>query len=497
MSITAERLFEGFDPALLPGRATGPFESITSDSRNVKPGTVFVAVCGEGRDGHEFVAEAASRGAVLVVAEKPVKTAVPVVIVPDSREVLARLAANFYDNPSRFLTMIGITGTSGKTTVTYIVESILREAGFSPGVIGTVNFRYGGRIFPSTHTTPGPVELQGLLAAMHAAGCDAVVMEVSSHALKQKRADNIAFDSVVFTNLSPEHLDYHPDMEDYYAAKRRLFVDFARYAVEASKRPFAGVNIDDEYGRRLYAELCAREVIEGRHASFGMGADAAISGAGLKYGITGIAGEAAGLAVESPLVGAFNASNILAAIAAAEGLRVQRDAIVRGIRALAVVPGRLERVPDVRGVNILVDYAHKPDALDKVLRTLREARNGKKLITVFGCGGDRDRTKRPVMGRLAAELSDSVYVTSDNPRTEEPRAIIEEILCGMKGFGNFEVEPDRALAIRSAVSVASPGDIVLIAGKGHEDYQIIRDPADPRKTVKIHFDDREAARITF
>jgi UDP-N-acetylmuramoyl-L-alanyl-D-glutamate--2,6-diaminopimelate ligase len=295
---------------------------------------------------------------------------------------------------------------------------------------------------------------------------------------------------MIFTNLSREHLDFHPDMEDYFRSKAMLFQEVAAVSIRAGKRPFAAINQDDAYGKRLIEELRAKSQPEMWFAEFGMGAGADISGAKLKVDLAGIEGEAAGVYFKSALTGRFNAQNILGAIAASQGLHLPPDLIASGLARLEFVPGRLERVRNQRGVHVLVDYAHKPDALKNVLETLREVRGGHRLITVFGCGGDRDRGKRPIMGKQAAELSDRVYVTSDNPRTENPDAIIQEILAGMSERAHVVVEPDRKKAIFAAMREAQAGDLVLIAGKGHEDYQII---AAPGGVQKIHFDDREVA----
>jgi UDP-N-acetylmuramoyl-L-alanyl-D-glutamate--2,6-diaminopimelate ligase len=403
------------------------------------------------------------------------------------------MAANFYGHPSHAMTMIGVTGTSGKTTTTYLCEAMLKASGHRVGVLGTVNVRFGDRVYPATHTTPGAVELQGFLARMQADGCTAVVMEVSSHALKQHRSATIAFDAMVFTNLSPEHLDFHPDMEDYYLSKAMLFQEYIDVAVAVGKRPAAVVNADDENGQRLLAELKAANRSDIRVLAYGMGPGVDVSGSHLAIDLASIRGDVAGMPVQSSLTGRFNASNILAALGVGRALGLPPEAFTHGIAALTTVPGRLERVPNARGVHVLVDYAHKPDALEKVLKTLREVKGQHRLITVFGCGGDRDRLKRPVMGRLAVELSDYVFVTSDNPRTEKPEAIIQEIEQGIVGYTNYTIEADRRKAIFAAVRQAQPGDLVIIAGKGHEDYQILADPVHPKQTVKIHFDDREVA----
>lgn len=462
---------------------------LTSDSRQVGPGSLFFAVHGGAHDGHQFIDAAHQAGAAAIIGEAPYSGSAPYVQVADSRFAMGQVAAELHGNPSKSFLLVGITGTSGKTTTSYLVESILQAAGHRVGVIGTVNFRYDGKVFESTHTTPGAIELQELLARMKKEGCTAVVMEVSSHALKQHRVAHCAFDGMIFTNLSPEHLDYHPDMEDYFRSKSILFHEFAAFSVQSGKKPFGAVNQDDEHGRRLISEFSERGVSGFQWAPFGLG----LPEVSLSAGVEGIQGRVGEMRIRSPLAGQFNASNILAAVTVCRGMGVAPDLIQQGVSALQMVPGRLERVESTRGIHVFVDYAHKPDALEKVLKSLREIRASHRLITVFGCGGDRDRKKRPLMGKIAVELSDSVVVTSDNPRTENPDSIIREILAGIpKGF-SYLVEPDRRKAIRAAIQQAQPGDIVLIAGKGHEDYQIIADPSAPNGTRKIHFDDREVA----
>jgi UDP-N-acetylmuramoyl-L-alanyl-D-glutamate--2,6-diaminopimelate ligase len=469
--------------------------SLTADSREVRPGTAFFAIKGTAQDGHDFIGAAQQAGAVVVVGERLAgsSTDVPYLHVRDSRLALALAAGGFYGQPSHAMTMGGVTGTSGKTTTTYLCESILKASGQRVGVIGTVNFRFGDTVYPSTHTTPGAVELQALLARMQQDGCTAVVMEVSSHALKQHRCAGMAFDAMVFSNLSPEHLDFHPDLEDYFQSKAMLFREYVDVAVAAGKRPALAINIDDAYGKRLYEEIRAAGRSDCCLLAFGMGPGADVSGRHLACSLSGIRGTVEAVEVASPLLGRFNGANILAAIAVGQGLGINPAAIAQGIRELTAVPGRLQPVPGARGVHVLVDYAHKPDALEKVLNTLVEMKGTQRLITVFGCGGDRDRLKRPVMGRIAVQRSDYVFVTSDNPRTEKPEAIIQEILVGTAGHANLTVEPDRKKAIFAAIRLAQPGDVVVIAGKGHEDYQILPDPQQPGKTVKIHFDDREVA----
>jgi UDP-N-acetylmuramoyl-L-alanyl-D-glutamate--2,6-diaminopimelate ligase len=458
----------------------GDFTHVTSDSREVGAGTLFVAVRGTAQDGHFFIRQAVQAGAVLIVGSEdhfpPASDLgpIPYVGMKDPRLALAEIAAAFYGHPSRHMQMIGVTGTSGKTTTTYLIESILKAAEKNVGLIGTVEFRSAKKRYPSTHTTPGAVALQKLLAEMRADGCDVVVMEVSSHALKQHRTAAIEFDGVVFTNLSPEHLDFHPDMEDYFLTKASLFEDYASGST-------AVINADDPYGRRLIQMLQtpATKNPDRTIIPFQLSTD-------LKISRDGVMGEVNGVHIESCLIGSFNAMNLLAAIQVCRGLGIPPDVIARGVKNAVPPPGRLERVPNTKGIHVFVDYAHKPDALEKILEILAALKGPHHLFTVFGCGGDRDRTKRPVMGAIAAHWSDHAWVTSDNPRSEDPQAIIEEIVAGIDDRSHVSVEPDRKKAIFAAISRAQAGDLVIIAGKGHEDYQIIG-------AQKIHFDDREVA----
>lgn len=458
--------------------------AVTSDSREVRKGVVFVAVKGTLQDGNRFIGQARQSGAALIVSDHPGSGSD--LLVPDARIALAELASAFRGHPSRGMKLIGVTGTSGKTTTSFVIEAILKAANLHTGLIGTVVFRHGDQVIPSTHTTPGPVELQALLAQMRDAGCQAVVMEVSSHALKQHRVGGIAFDGMVFTNLSPEHLDFHPDMEDYFLSKAMLFDELARSSVLAGKHPFAAINIDDAYGDRLLCEVEDRRIAGFQSSGFGFKDSATFRGDQLRIGIDGISGRVGDVGFHSSLIGGFNASNLMGAIAVARGIGIAPEAVARGIEDIGVVPGRLEAVPNSRGIHILVDYAHKPDALEKVLSMLKAVKGSGRLITVFGCGGDRDRQKRPVMGQIAVKHSDQVVITTDNPRTEDPLAIIAEIEGGTAGHTNFSIEADRRRAIHAAVRSARAGDIVLIAGKGHENYQIVG-------SEKFPFDDREVA----
>lgn len=462
----------------VPGMRGGDVTSITANSDDVRRDSIFVAIPGTQIDGHSFLAKAKAAGALLLIGERDGAefglTSDEYLRVPDSRLALGLLASQFEGNPSREMMIVGITGTSGKTTTSYVVEAILRASGMKVGLIGTVSYRIDGREIPSTHTTPGPVELHQLLREMRKAGCRAVVMEMSSHALKQHRGAGLSIDGAVFTNLSREHLDYHPDMEDYFLSKRILFTEQVERSRRWGKNPKLAIHVGNEEGERLFRET--REAVP-----FSISSEVEIDAAGIR-------GVFSGIQIDSPLFGQFNAENVAAAVAITKALEIPDRAIQVGVKSLVRVPGRLDRVVDRRGGRIiLVDYAHKPDALEKVLTVLRSMRKpGARLITVVGCGGDRDRTKRPVMGEIACRLSDSVIFTSDNPRTEDPSAILDEIESGCRSSTNHERQIDRKKAITIAVKRAKAGDILLIAGKGHEDYQIIG-------TQKLPFDDREVA----
>jgi UDP-N-acetylmuramyl-tripeptide synthetase len=469
------------------------------DSRRVVPGALFVAMEGFAVDGHRFIPDAVARGAVAVVCGKPAKTDTALIQVADPRAALARLAAGFYGYPAEQMTLVGVTGTSGKTTVTYLLECILEKAGYRPGVVGTINYRYAGKIFDNPVTTPESADLQQIFRQMVDHGTTHGVMEVSSHALDLSRVDGCRFDLAVFTNLSHDHLDYHGDMDDYWRCKRRLFVDYLKPA-DSRQAIRAVVNTDDSKGKIL-AEALGEAAL--RSAAKGSG-DITIRQvtrdlAGLRGTLRSPHGD---IEFTSPLVGDFNLDNILSATGAALALNIAPAAISAGINASRCVPGRLERIMEGGERFVFVDYSHKPDALENAIGALRKLTTG-RLITVFGCGGDRDPSKRPVMGEIAARLSDLTVVTSDNPRSEDPLAIIDQVESGVckadgqrvdkgelqppqKGRG-YLVEPDRRAAIRLAIQAAREGDAVLIAGKGHETYQILADRT-------IHFDDREVAR---
>lgn len=469
---------------------------VTSDSNKVISGSVFVAVSGESRNGHDFITQAIQKGASLIVCEQAPKGTQNMLRVHSSRLALAWLAAWFEGHPTRELKLVGVTGTSGKTTTTHLMESILEACGERVGIIGTNGVRFGGQSFETTHTTPGPVEIQQFFRQMCDAGCTAAVVEVSSHALKQERIAFCAFDAVAFTNLSHEHLDYHSNMEDYYVSKRLLITRYPEEAIKAGKACVALVNRDDPWGKRLAEEVCSSHVL-----SYGCDGSATYRAKKIKLSSSGIeltieGPDKASFTLQSTLLGSFNASNILCAASIGLGLGFEEKNIQKGTQALQGVHGRLESVPNSHGILVLIDYAHKPDALEKVLVTLRELKPTatSRIITVFGCGGDRDRQKRPEMGRIASNGSDIVVVTSDNPRTEDPLTIIAEIKKGVLGPARAVFEPDRSIAISMAIAEAQKGDIVLIAGKGHEDYQVLRDPdRGPQATRKIHFNDREVA----
>jgi UDP-N-acetylmuramoyl-L-alanyl-D-glutamate--2,6-diaminopimelate ligase len=472
----------------------GEVSLVTSDSRTVKPGALFVAVPGGRVDGHDFAAAAARAGAVAVLAERPVDCEpAALLLVPSARRALALAAANLHGRPADRLVSCGVTGTKGKTTVTYLVEACAEAAGIPSGVIGTVSWRIPGRARPASHTTPGAAEVQALLAEMAAAGARLAILEVSSHALDQERVAGISFRAAGFTNLGRDHLDYHPDLESYFQAKRRLFLE--RLAPDG----VAVVNAGDAHGARLAAELSGAGRTVWR---FGV-PDAEIVARDVRIGMEGIQavlstprGE---VPVRSPLVGAHNLENLQLAAGLALALSLPPAAVSAGLSSSHGAPGRLERI-DGRGVAAFVDYAHTPDSLAAACAALR-ALGPRRLIAVFGCGGDRDRGKRPLMGRAAGTAADLVVVTSDNPRTEDPDAILDAIVPGVEAAGlrrlsvaearagarGFAVVEDRRAAIALAIESARPGDAVLIAGKGHEDYQIVG-------TEKRHLDDREEAR---
>ena len=457
---------------------------IAADSRQVRPGDVFFALPGVHTDGRRHIAEALGRGARAVITTGEVDAGrAPVVRLDAPHRLLARAAAHLAGDPSAALTLVGVTGTNGKTTTTYLLEAIWRAAGRRPGVVGTITYRFDGASRPAPLTTPDPIALQALLAEMRAAGTTHVALEVSSHALAQERVAGCRFDAAVFTNLTRDHLDFHGDLERYSAAKARLFLD--ELPASGKPDPVAVVNVDDPAGARLAARVRTRCVRVGR------GTRADVRPLEVETSLAGTCGALAlgaeRLPFESRLVGAPHLENILGAAAAAWALGTPPEAIACGLAAAESPPGRLEQIAGP-GFTVVVDYAHSPDALARALDVLRPLARG-RLITVFGCGGDRDRGKRPLMGEAAARRSDVVVLTSDNPRTEDALRILADIEEGVRAAGmtGHIVEPDRRAAIALAIGLARPGDLVLVAGKGHEDYQIVG-------TVKRHLDDREEVR---
>jgi len=434
--------------------ARGPVEvlDLAYDARAADPGTLFFCVPGSRADGHDFAAQAVENGAVALVVERRLELDVPQVVVRDARAAMASAADVFFGEPTRELELAGVTGTSGKTTTSFLLFAILAAAGRRPGLLGTVEARVGGERRGVTRTTPEAIDLQRLFREMLDAGDRSCALEASSHASELHRLDRVRFRTLIFTNLSQDHLDFHGDMEAYFQAKRRLFV--------TEPRPIAIVNVGDEHGRRLAEEL--PEAI-----AFSADDPSALDG------------------IELKLRGRFNVENALGALHAARALGIDDAATKHGIESVRVVPGRFEAVDEGQPFHVIVDYAHKPGALEKVLRAARDLANGHRVLCVVGAGGDRDRGKRPLMGKIASELADVTIVTSDNPRSEDPEAIITEIVVGTTG--PVEVETDRATAIRRVIELAGDGDVVLIAGKGAEPGQEYADRTVP-------FDDREAAR---
>ncbi len=482
---------------------------IAYDSRKVTENGVFVAVKGEHLNGHDFIGDAVKRGALAVVHEEVTHSAnspsllfpgrgkgenagpSPLfLVVKDSRSALACLANNFYGRPSEDVSVIGVTGTNGKTTTSYLVRSILGAWKKKTGLIGTISYLVGERIHPAFHTTPEALEFQALLREMASAGCSHVVSEVSSHSLSQRRVDHTRFVAVVFTNLTRDHLDFHGTMEDYFEAKRRLFTELLTEAGTAV------INVDDEWGRGLLSDLREREV-QGKGCpailTYGIDGKADISASQREDSLKGVSFtltcKGRTFRVDSPLIGIPNVYNILAAASVGVALGVPMEVIQEGIRNVGNVAGRLERVNAGQDFLCIVDYAHTPDALERLILTARELLRNKdgpgRILTLFGCGGDRDRGKRPVMGEIATRLSDFVIITSDNPRSEDPGEIMKEIVSGIAA-DNYRPIPDRREAIYFAVGKACAGDILLIAGKGHEEYQEIRG-------IRHRFSDRKVA----
>jgi UDP-N-acetylmuramoyl-L-alanyl-D-glutamate--2,6-diaminopimelate ligase len=443
------------------------------DSRHVAPGALFFCVPGAHADGHDFAVEAAASGAAALVVERRLETPVPQLLVPSVRRAMGPMSAAVFGHPSDRLRIVGVTGTNGKTTTTYLLEAVTSGVGLAAGVIGTTGARVRGRPVPLARTTPEAPDLHRLLASMRDAGVDVVAIEISSHALAQHRVDGIRARIALFTNLSQDHLDYHASMDAYFEAKARLFTP--------AMTERAAVNADDPFGRRL---LVAPEVPT---TTFAIDTEADLRATGVEVDPRGISFRVDGTLVRSALRGRFNVWNCLGAIAAADALGIARADAARALGSLTGVPGRMETIEEGQDFLVVVDYAHTPDSILGVLRGARPLAAG-RLIVVFGCGGDRDRAKRPLMGEAATSAADLTFVTSDNPRHEDPLAIIGEIVPGAEaGGGAYVVEPDRRAAIGRAIREATSGDVIVIAGKGHETVQEIGDE-------RVAFDDREIAR---
>ncbi len=475
-----KELTDTLNNAVISGDTHVEITGVATDSRKVEPGMVYVAVKGTKVDGADFIPQALEAGAVAVIAEKAPSSdwsSCVWVHVKDTREALALTAGEFEGHPSREFKLIGVTGTNGKTTTTYMMHHVLETVQLRAGMLGTIKVHNGLKQADTTHTTPDPVVLQGYLREMADNGCRSVAMEVSSHGIEQKRVTGIDFDVVAFTNLSQDHLDYHGNMETYFQAKRELFVN----AVAADKKVKAVINLDDAYGAKLVQEFAEKMPI----ITIGMGVHCDFRFGNIRQSIRGsefelkIKGKS--YLVRIPMIGRFNIYNAVTAIACCVAVGVKPRDAVRSLVDMPAVSGRMELVETKMSVSVFVDYAHTPAALANVCASLKNL-NPKRLITVFGCGGDRDSSKRPLMANAAGEKSDICFITSDNPRSEDPEKIIKEVEAGMVGCPSRSIV-DREEAIRTAISVATAGDIVLIAGKGHEDYQIIGDET-------IMFDDR-------
>jgi UDP-N-acetylmuramoyl-L-alanyl-D-glutamate--2,6-diaminopimelate ligase len=482
--VSLEDLLEGVEVRSRVPLREITIRQVTHDSRKVHTGALFVAIQGVATDGALFAKDAAVKGAIAVLSETMPPgdwpASVAWVQVAEARKALAIASGNFFGRPAHALKLVGVTGTNGKTTTTSLIDSILRTTGAKTGLFGTIQYHTPAGVYPAPNTTPESVDLQQFFAEIRDAGGTYATMEASSHALALDRLWGCHFAAAVFTNLTRDHLDFHKGFENYFAAKRRLFEGTGAGAPDV-----AVINTDDEWGKKL-AGLGKKSLTYGLTNGSDLKAKKfALSFSGLNFTAQTPAGA---IQVESPLVGRINVYNILAAIGAAIGLGIPNEVIEAGIRNLHAVAGRFQRVDAGQPFLVVVDYAHTDDALQNLIRTARELLTKGRIITVFGCGGSRDRTKRPIMGETSGKLSDLTILTSDNPRQEDPLKIISDIVVGMqKSTGKYLIEPDRAKAISLAIEEARPGDIVLLAGKGHEDYQIFADRT-------IHFDDREEAR---
>jgi len=478
----------GIDSEIISGSKMKEIEGISLDSRKVDQNYMFVAIKGERTDGHNHIQDAVIRGARTVVCEslpniKDERTTY--IKVTDTSLALARIAANFYDNPSDYLYLAGITGTNGKTTLTYLLESLWKKQGKITGLIGTIENRYAGVTDNSIMTTPDSIELTMLLDKMRRSGVDNVTMEVSSHAIDRKRVYGCNFDTAVFTNITQDHLDYHKTFDNYFKTKKKFFTELLEHSTK--KKKTAVINIDDRYGRVIASEISSDIITYSTENNKAEVFSSEIEL--LQNGIQALVHTPYGnIKLRSSLVGRHNLYNLLAAVSVCISQDFDLGSLEEFLSERTIIPGRLERIQNNAGMNVLVDYAHTPDALENVLSTLRAITKG-RLIVVFGCGGDRDRGKRPKMGKIAYQMSDLAIITSDNPRTENPEDIIKDIIQGIDKTLEREylAVENREQAIEKAIGIAKKEDVVLIAGKGHEDYQIIG-------TNKIHFDDREIAK---
>ncbi len=475
-------LLKGVPFLSLCGNEKEEIQGIAYSSKKVKDGFLFAALKGVKEDGFDFISQALAKGAVAILSERPRPENIEKiwVQVSDARQALALSSANFYSHPSKRMKVIGITGTKGKTTITYLLESIIRKSNFVPGVIGTISYRWPDNTRPAERTTPEASDLQQMLSEMSSQGVTHCLIEVSSHALDLKRVSGIGFDIAVFTNLSGDHLDYHKSMESYFEAKKKLF--FLNH-----KKRKAVVNLDDSWGKKLISELKNDELL-----TYGLEPASQVRGENFKFDLKGtelsIKYPEGRFTVFSALLGVPNVYNILASAAVALALNIPLAAIKKGVASLQRIPGRFEKIENSFGFNIFVDYAHTDSALRSLLTTIRGL-NPKRIFLVFGAGGDRDKTKRPRMGEVAGELADMTILTSDNPRSEDPLAIIVDIEKGIKKTGNknYKILPDREEAIEHVLSLLEKGDYLLVAGKGHENYQVFKDRTIP-------FDDAQVIR---
>ena len=478
-AMTLNELLEAIETVEICGETSCEITGIVYDSRRALPGSLFVALHGEKADGAAYIEDAVQRGAVAIISQTPCASggSFPCVQVADARLALAKLSAAFYGHPSAQLCTVGITGTNGKTTVSFMLREIFKAAGRRPGLLGTVRYEIGDRVIPASRTTPEAPDLQAMFAQMDRAGCDSAIMEVSSHALAQHRVNGILYDAAVFTNLTQDHLDYHGTLEEYFNVKARLFNQVRRFAV---------INGDDPWGKRLLSE---KKFLAGR-VSYGFGEGAEVRGLNP---VTDTKGSR--MLVKSPwgdaeiglqLIGRFNLYNAMAAFAAAAALGIPVVIIAKALAEMQCVPGRLEAVPNSKNKRVFVDYAHTDDALLNVLETLREITPG-RLVAVFGCGGNRDKGKRPLMGKVAARLADYSIITNDNPRNEVPEKIAADIAAGFDSDRKYEIVLDRKAAIARGLELIGKKDVLLVAGKGHEAYQEFNGTIFP-------FDDREAVR---